>query len=152
MLSPARRFTAEERVRFRASMQRFYDGFVDKVASGRGLDVEEVEPHCRGRVWTGAQAHERKLVDQLGNLFDALEEAARLAEVPLAALRRIDVSPSPPKLWNTVLRELVMRRLPVSMRMLEVVPHVDEMSEAVEMLRLHAGQPMAWMPWKVELD
>jgi protease-4 len=56
----------------RALMRAIYDGFVGKVAAGRGKAPGEIEPHARGRVWTGRDALARGLVDQLGGLHDAL--------------------------------------------------------------------------------
>ena len=53
LYSPSRRFTDKQRDRFRASLERFYDGFVKRVAEGRERPEEDVELHCRGRVWTG---------------------------------------------------------------------------------------------------
>lgn len=73
--SPSRRFTDAERARFKASLQKFYDGFVERVAEGRGAEVQTIEPHCRGRVWTGEQALERGLVDEIGDLRDAVRYA-----------------------------------------------------------------------------
>ncbi|WP_373048858.1 signal peptide peptidase SppA [Vulgatibacter sp.] len=63
----------------RAAMERYvedaYRGFVEAVAEGRSLPVEAVDAVARGRVWTGAQAYERKLVDELGGLSQALRYA-----------------------------------------------------------------------------
>jgi protease-4 len=78
-LSASRPFTDAQRARFRAHLQRFYDGFVERVASGRGKDVDAIEPSCRGRVWTGAQAVERGLVDEIGDLSAAVRHARALA-------------------------------------------------------------------------
>jgi protease-4 len=58
-----------------------YAQFIGKVSQARGKPVEEIDGIARGRVWSGAQAHERGLVDQLGGLRDALGEAARLAKL-----------------------------------------------------------------------
>jgi protease-4 len=58
-----------------------YAQFIGKVAAARGKPVEQIDGIARGRVWSGAQAHERGLVDQLGGLRDALAEAARLAKL-----------------------------------------------------------------------
>ena len=81
LFSPNRRFTDDQRARFRGSLQRFYDGFVGRVAAGRGKEAEEVEPHCRGRVWTGEQARTRGLVDRVGDLDDAIARARELASL-----------------------------------------------------------------------
>jgi protease-4 len=58
-----------------------YAQFIGKVAKARGKPAEEVDEVARGRVWSGAQAHERGLVDQLGGLRAAQAEAARLAKL-----------------------------------------------------------------------
>jgi protease-4 len=58
-----------------------YAQFIGKVAKARGKATEQVDAVARGRVWSGAQAHERGLVDQLGGLRAAQAEAARLAKL-----------------------------------------------------------------------
>ncbi len=52
-----------------------YADFTQKAAADRGMPVEQLEPLARGRVWTGADARERRLVDELGALEDAVEVA-----------------------------------------------------------------------------
>jgi protease-4 len=59
-----------------------YAQFIGKVAKARGKPAEQVDEVARGRVWSGAQAHERGLVDELGGLREAQAEAARLAKLP----------------------------------------------------------------------
>ncbi len=58
-----------------------YDTFIDKVVKGRNLSTEEVLDVAGGRVWTGEQAYERKLVDVLGSFDDAVQLAAEKAGV-----------------------------------------------------------------------
>lgn len=82
MWSPRRSFTDDERERLDAEMDAIYADFVAKVATGRGRTVAEVEPLARGRVWTGRDAYERGLVDELGGLRDAVRTARRLAGLP----------------------------------------------------------------------
>ena len=72
-------FTAEERAAVRAEMSRAYDLFRSRVAEGRGLSEEQVDDVARGRVWTGEQAHEIGLVDELGDFETALTLAKELA-------------------------------------------------------------------------
>jgi protease-4 len=69
-------------------LDRVYDDFVGKVAEGRGLSRERAHELARGRVWSGADAHERGLVDELGGLHRALELARERAGLPDAELRR----------------------------------------------------------------
>src|SRR5690606_23571771 len=56
-----------------------YEQFIGRVASHRGRSVEEIDRVARGRVWTGAAAFERGLIDALGDLDDAIASAAELA-------------------------------------------------------------------------
>jgi len=71
--------TEPERLRLRGHLRAFYDEFVAKAADGRRMPVEELEPHARGRIWTGAQAVGLGLVDEVGDMNDALADAARRA-------------------------------------------------------------------------
>lgn len=73
--SPFRPFTDEEREVLKDKIRQFYGLFLRRVADGRGLTREEVDAVGRGRVWTGRQAKEHKLVDGLGGLRQALAKA-----------------------------------------------------------------------------
>lgn len=77
-----RPFTDEERKELERKVGQFYDMFVTRVAAGRKLTKEQVDAVGQGRVWTGEQAQQRKLVDELGGLRQALAEARRLADLP----------------------------------------------------------------------
>jgi protease IV len=72
-------FTNEQRARIEAEADLSYRDFVERVAAGRKLPVEEVEQVARGRIWTGADALERGLVDELGGLRTAIRRAKVLA-------------------------------------------------------------------------
>jgi protease IV len=80
--SPDRNLNARERANMQKSVQHIYDVFKTRVAEGRGLDVELVETLAKGRVWTGLQARENGLVDQIGSIFDGLSLARDLAGLP----------------------------------------------------------------------
>ncbi|MEB3034453.1 signal peptide peptidase SppA [[Mycobacterium] nativiensis] len=72
-------FTAEQQGQVETLTDLFYDDFVARVAQGRNLSTEEVDAVARGRVWTGADAAERGLVDELGGLRTAIHRAKVLA-------------------------------------------------------------------------
>jgi protease IV len=76
-----RPFTPEERTELKRKVGQFYDVFLTRVASGRKLDKAQVDAAGQGRVWTGQQALERKLVDELGGLRQALALARKLGNV-----------------------------------------------------------------------
>ena len=63
------------------SVTKIYDSFIGRVADGRGMSIEAVDAVARGRVWTGQDAMEKGLVDGIGNLQDAIEMAAGMANL-----------------------------------------------------------------------
>ncbi len=79
--SPVRQLTDEDRAMFQSVINSTHNQFVKAVASGRKLPVDEVRRIADGRVLSGEQALELKLVDRLGTLQDAIEEAGRLAGI-----------------------------------------------------------------------
>jgi protease-4 len=79
--SPVRELTAEDRAMFQSVIDSTHNQFVKAVAAGRKLPEEEVRRIADGRVLSGEQALALKLVDRLGTLQDAIEEAGRLAGI-----------------------------------------------------------------------
>lgn len=88
-------FSPSQRAAYRALMSDVYDDFLRIVAEGRNLSVEQVREIARGRVWTGAQAYERGLIDGLGGYRDAIALAAELAEIPAEQGVRVIRYPEP---------------------------------------------------------
>jgi protease-4 len=93
-------FTPEQHAQIEAEVDLFYDDFVRRVAEGRNLSVDDVDAVARGRVWTGADALERGLVDELGGLRTAIrrakilagldaDEKARIVSYPGSSLRDV---------------------------------------------------------------
>jgi protease-4 len=72
-------FTDEQHAHVEAEADLFYTDFIERVAQGRNLSVDAVDAVARGRVWTGADALERGLVDELGGLRTAIRKAKVLA-------------------------------------------------------------------------
>ena len=79
--SPARAMTAEERQLLQALIDDAYGQFVKAVAEGRKMTEEQVRPLADGRIYSGNQALNSKLVDQLGDSTDAIELAGELAGI-----------------------------------------------------------------------
>ena len=83
--NPMRPMTEEEEELLQVMIMDTYDQFLQAVLEGRPVEEEKVRPYFDGRVLTGRQAYELGLVDQLGNINDAIEKAAEMAgfeEVP----------------------------------------------------------------------
>jgi protease-4 len=77
-----RPYTEDELHALQVKVQQLYEIFLDRVAEGRGMSREQVDAVGQGRVWTGRQAAARHLVDRLGGIREALEEARRQAGMP----------------------------------------------------------------------
>lgn len=77
----ARPFNAEETAMLQQYVNRGYQLFRQRVATGRKMSIENVERIAQGRVWAGNDAINIKLVDQLGGLDDAVKKAAQLAKI-----------------------------------------------------------------------
>ena len=74
-------FTQAQRKAFTDQMEDIYIDFTELVAAGRDMPIEDVREVAKGRVWTGAQAKERGLVDEFGGIMRAIEIAKELAEI-----------------------------------------------------------------------
>ncbi|MEL6405994.1 MAG: signal peptide peptidase SppA [Chloroflexota bacterium] len=83
ILAGTQKFNDEQREKVRSLVERIYDVFVERVAQSRKMKTESVDAISGGRVWTGQQALENGLVDELGGLYEALNKARELAKVPM---------------------------------------------------------------------
>lgn len=79
--SPVRAMTREERAYLQGIIDNMHGQFIRAVADGRKLPLAEVTRLADGRIFTGEQALQVKLVDRLGNLQDAIAEAGKLAGI-----------------------------------------------------------------------
>jgi len=99
MDSPLRPFTAEQWANLNHQADVIYDDFTQKVADGRKLPLDKVRDAAKGRVWSGADAKTRGLVDRLGGFWTAAGEAASLAKVPESGMV-FRIYPRPTGLWG----------------------------------------------------
>ena len=130
MTSPFRPFSPDQRRRLRAQAEEIYARFVDRVAEGRRLPREQVHAVARGRVWTGRQAMQHRLVDRLGDFYTAIDTAKEL--MGLAPSRVVPVFIVRPPRAVTIGRRSALGML-----------------DAAEML-LREGV-LALMPWEIRL-
>ncbi len=89
MFGTAHPFSEDEWTLVNNWLDHIYADFTGKVAAGRGLSADRVHELARGRVWTGADAQERGLVDELGGLDRAAAIARRRAGLPASAPLRV---------------------------------------------------------------
>jgi protease-4 len=93
--SPARRFNPQELKKLQEQLQAFYDQFVEKVADARHSTPEKIDALAQGRVWTGRQARQNGLVDELGGLDRAIAAAKQGAKI--AADSDVELVVYPPR-------------------------------------------------------
>ena len=82
ILSGEDRFTDSEREVWKRQLEETYRQFTTKAAEGRNMELDRLETLAGGRVWTGRQARENGLVDELGTLRDAMKHAKTAAGLP----------------------------------------------------------------------
>ena len=108
VFSPFRPFTPEERQVLKDEILWTYEQFLVKAAEGRGMTRDEVDAVGKGRIWTGRQAKERKLVDEIGGLTMAIGIAKKEAGIAADEDVRLDVWPRKRTLWQTLLNNPIL--------------------------------------------
>ena len=128
IFSTFRPFSPEEKKIMKDEILWTYDQFLDKVAEGRNMTKAEVNAVGRGRVWTGAQARDLKLVDELGGLTKAVELAKGLAGIAREEEVRLVVWPKKRTFWGS----LFGRRVPESV--LDMRPGLKQAALALRLM------------------
>lgn len=147
MNSPARPYNAAESAKLQERLQAFYDQFVEKVAASRHTTPERIDAVAQGRVWTGRQAKQIGLVDELGGLDRAVAVAKQRAKIPLDA--EVELVNFPPKrsFYEIVTEQFTMSD--DSSYLAAILPRGDRraLSVLTSPLRLfRRGEPLALMP------
>ena len=147
IFSPVRPFTPDERKRLGDLMQATYDAFVEKAAAGRNTTPERIDAIAQGRVWTGKQAKEIGLVDELGGLERALEIAKERAKIAKDAEVELVVFPPKKSLLEVVSEPFGRTEGSTAIRALLGDPNARAINAVTAPLRLfRRGEPLALMP------
>lgn len=159
MFRETEKFTPEERAKFESVIKtKYYDEFVPKVAQGRGRDREYIDSIAQGRVWTGAQAKEKGLIDEFGGLDKAVEAARDLAGIPAdKGVRRV-ILPRPRSFFDDVFgndedEESPQVNLKQQHAALAALPKDVRrtLQYASMMERMKRGEIMAIMPYELRI-
>lgn len=154
MFRETEKFSDSERTKFEEFVKKtYYEDFVPKVAKGRNKDAEYIDSVAQGRVWTGAQAKDKVLIDEYGGLDRAIDIAKELANIPKdKGVRRV-VLPYP----RTLLQELMSGDYEVHSQaqrqeaVLAALP--EDARRAVRFMamldRMKAGEAMLLMPFEI---
>jgi len=149
---PARPYNPDEVKKLQEQLQAFYDQFVERVADSRHSTPEKIDAIAQGRVWTGRQAKQNGLVDELGGLDRAVAIAKQRAKI--AADSDVELVVYPPR---KSFYELLSDQLSGSSDSLAVSAWLNaNLSKGeIEALRImrgplamfHRGEPLALMPF-----
>jgi protease IV len=146
-----RPFTDEERAALDVKVGQYYDTFLDRVSQGRHMSKQEVDAVGEGRAWTGQEALDHHLIDHLGGLREALEEARRVANLPYDA-PIVEL----PKLDQTLLDYALdaVGLGPSSKTMLDGLPvQIKDLARALAPMAVYEpGVPLARSEWVEVLD
>ncbi|HHE47063.1 MAG TPA: signal peptide peptidase SppA [Bacteroidetes bacterium] len=145
MWSGHRSFTDEEWGKVRRETENYYRIFLERVAEGRGIDTSEVNRFAQGRIWTGSQAAERKLVDLTGGLDLAIQIAAFAGGVKDGESFGVKTYPDRRQLgFGDEILWVAMKRVPADVRRLAASLNGES--------RWEAGEPLLLMPYRLEIE
>ena len=144
MNSPFAPFSDESRARVQRQIDATYETFLRRVADGREMSRDDVHAIGQGRVWTGRQAKDRGLVDELGGLMRALELAKDLAGIDADREVTIVPFPRPRSFFETLNSEFGARSIAARW----VSSPADRLKAIATLpFRLfRSGEPLALMP------
>lgn len=152
--SPVRKYNASELAKLQEQLQAFYDQFVEKVAESRHSTPEKIDMLAQGRVWTGRQAKQNKLVDELGGLDRAIAIAKQRAKIAADSEVELVVYPPRKSFYELVSEQLSggesMQSAAISSWMAANLSSGE--LEALRAFRsplaiFHRGEPLALMPF-----
>jgi protease-4 len=146
MYSPFRPFTPLERAKVEGQMLTTYDLFVSRVAEGRGASAESIDAIAQGRVWTGKQASELGLVDELGGLDRAIALAKEHAKLDVTKPVSLVIYPQRRSFADLVANPLGLG-MAASLELLTRRPEVRILDTVAERLGLfRRGESLTLMP------
>ena len=152
VMSMTQCFSDSERESMQRMLNTIYEQFTQKAAAGRKMDVDKLEPLARGRVYTGRQAKELGLIDELGTLANAIAHARKLVDDDEGKLELEDL-PHP----QSPLEMLMGNTLPASQPFdawASLLPDsVRPALQHLDALRLFAEEPVLMMlPFKLRIE
>ncbi|MEX2310422.1 MAG: signal peptide peptidase SppA [Pirellulales bacterium] len=147
------KWTDSQRAVVKAMMEDIYDQFTAKAAKGRNMPLEKLRALAGGRVYSGRQAKENGLVDQLGTLDDAIDEAKKLAGLEEDADVKIEVLPEPINFFETLFGDLdAEKEVRLGQGLEAAAPELIEVARRAYRLRRVFDQPAALvMPFELDI-
>jgi protease IV len=153
LFSSSGKFTDSQRKVVVNMMEDIYGQFTEKAAKGRNMPLEKLRELAKGRIYTGRQAKELGLVDELGTLDDAVNEAKKLAGLDKDEDVRIEVLPEPTNFLETLFGGLDKEKeVRIGQGLESISPEMIEVARRAHRLRVIFKQPAALvMPFDLEV-
>jgi protease-4 len=153
LFSSSGMFTDSQRAVVTELMEDIYRQFTTKAAQGRKMPVEKLRELAGGRIYSGLQAKENGLVDDLGTLHDAIAEAKKLAGLDKDDNVRIEVLPEPTNFFESLFGDLSKEEeVRIGQGLESLAPELVEIARKAYRLRAVFDQPAALvMPFELEI-
>ena len=149
MYSCMRPLDSKEIAYMQASVENIYGKFTELVAKGRNMNVQRVDEIAQGRVWTGAEALEIGLVDQIGTIQDAITWAA-LSIDGVSDLKEVTIEEYPKPLTSM---EILLESLGMGeQNIFAGTPFGNIISAFCNMNKSNYGKVFARMPYEITLQ
>jgi protease-4 len=156
LFSSSGKFTDSQQAAVKEMMQDMYRQFTSKAAQGRNMPLDNLEKLAGGRIYSGRQAKDNGLIDELGTLHDAINEAKKLAGIDKDEEVRIETLPEPLNFFETLFGDLGAEeevRMGGNLRSFEeLAPELVDVARRAYRLRAVFDQPAAFvMPFELEI-
>jgi protease IV len=153
LFSSSGKFTASQREVVTQMMQDMYGQFTEKAAKGRHMPVDKLRSLAGGRVYSGRQAKDNGLVDQLGTLHDAIIEAKKLAGISADTPVRIEALPEPTNFFEQLFGDLDSEKeVRLDSSVAKLAPGMMSIVRHAASLRAVFDRPAAFiMPFELDI-
>jgi protease-4 len=153
MFSSTGKFTESQRDVVKKMMEDMYGQFTSKAAKGRNMPVEKLRKLAGGRVYSGRQAKDNGLIDELGTLHDAIAEAKKLAGLDASTAVRIEALPEPTNFLESLLGNRdAEKETQISQGLGSVAPELVSIARRAARLRAIFDRPVAFMmPFELDI-
>jgi protease-4 len=153
LFSSSGKFTDSQRKVLVNMMEDIYQQFTEKAAKGRNMPLDKLKSLAGGRIYSGRQAKELGLIDELGTLDDAIGEAKKLAGLEKDAEVKIEVLPEPTNFFETLFGDLdAEKEVRIGQGLERISPEMMEVARRAHRIRTIFKQPAAVvMPFELEI-
>ncbi len=140
-------FSDSERAACMKLLEDIYRQFTEKAAAGRKMDVEKLREIAGGRIWTGRQAQQNGLVDELGTLADAIAAAEKMAEIDPDKAGSLLILPEPKSFL-----ELMFESGNIAAPLQNMSPTIaKELGDLAVLSRLFREPTLLMLPYQVQI-